>query len=77
MKPRIAELDVVEVTADLPEGLVEGARGTCVALHHGTCTVEFLDPDGYTIGLFEIPAEHLEVVEHAGHGASYGREDQA
>jgi hypothetical protein len=70
----IAELDVVEVTADLPQGLVEGARGTVVAVHEDSCTVEFVGNDGYTLGLFEIAKRDLAVVQHAGYGASLGRE---
>jgi hypothetical protein len=62
VKQTIAELDVVEVVSDMPGGLVGGARGTVVALHGDMCTVEFLDPEGYTVGLFEIPAGNLEVV---------------
>lgn len=62
MKCKPADLDVVEVTADLPCGIVEGARGTIVDVRRGEYTVEFLDHDGYTIGLFEIAEEHLEVV---------------
>ncbi len=56
------ELDVVEVTADQPSGVVEGARGAVVAVHAGECTVEFLDAQGFTIGLFEIATGDLEVV---------------
>mgnify|MGYP001081103951 CR=1 FL=1 len=62
MKRKPAELDVVEVTADLPCGIIEGARGTIVDVRSDEYTVEFLDHDGYTIGLFEIPASDLEVV---------------
>ena len=68
MKHTPADLDVVEVIADLPCGIVEGARGTVVDVRPGEYTVEFLDSDGYTIGLFEIAEEHLEVVvPHLGH----------
>jgi len=74
MKRSPIELDYVEVTSDLPEGLVEGARGTVVAVHRDSCSVEFVDADGYTIGLFEIPASRLEVVEPASR-ASVARED--
>lgn len=75
VKRKIVELDVVEITSDLPQGFVEGARGTVVAVHGDGCTVEFLDPDGYTIGLFEIPMVDLKVIEHAGIGAPVVRED--
>ncbi|MFA5844184.1 MAG: DUF4926 domain-containing protein [Coriobacteriia bacterium] len=75
VKRKIVELDVVEITSDLPQGFVEGARGTVVAVHGDGCTVEFLDPDGYTIGLFEIPMVDLEVIEGAGIGAPVVRED--
>ena len=71
----IVELDVVEVTSDLPQGLIEGARGTVVAVHTDSCTVEFVGGDGYTLGLFEINKHDLAVVQHAGYGASLGRED--
>lgn len=74
--PRLGgELDVVEVTADQEQGLVEGARGTVVAVHTTSCTVEFIGSDGFTVGLFEIAKQDLAVVEHAGYGASVGRED--
>lgn len=62
MKGTLAELDVVELTEDLESGLVEGARGTVVAVHDRSCTVEFVGPDGLTIGLFEIMTDKLEVV---------------
>lgn len=70
----IHELDVVEVTSDQPGGLVQGARGTVVAVHQGSCTIEFVDADGYTIGLFELPAGDLEVVERAGSESEATRE---
>ena len=75
MTPTFAELDTVEVIADQDTGLVEGARGTVVALSGDTCTVEFLDSAGYTIGLFEIPASDLRVVPRNHAGASVARED--
>lgn len=62
MKRKPADLDVVEVTSDLPCGVVAGARGTIVDVRPGEYTVEFLDRDGYTIGLFEIPESDLEIV---------------
>lgn len=62
MKRKPADLDVVEVTSDLPCGIIEGARGTIVDVRQGEYTVEFLDHDGYTIGLFEISEGDLEVV---------------
>ncbi|MDF1543153.1 MAG: DUF4926 domain-containing protein [Anaerosomatales bacterium] len=62
------ELDVVEVTTDQPSGLVEGARGAVVAVRTRECTVEFIDADGFTVGLFEIPTSDLEVVvPYVGH----------
>jgi sugar lactone lactonase YvrE len=70
----VSELDVVEITDDLPEGFVEGARGTVVAVHGETSTVEFLDQDGHTIGLFELPVASLDVVERAG-SRSFARDD--
>lgn len=73
MTDDIRELDVVEVVADLPEGFVEGARGAVVAVHEDTCTVEFVDAEGFTIGLFELPKDKLHVVERS--GASIGREE--
>jgi len=75
MMGALAELDLVEVTEDLESGLVEGARGTVVALHGRSCTVEFIDADGHTIGLFEIPADKLEPVTYGGSSASVVRED--
>jgi hypothetical protein len=72
---KIAELDVVEVTSDLPLGLVEGARGTVMAINGDNCTVEFLDCDGYTIGLFEISAGDLEIISSYPASASVARED--
>ncbi len=62
MKRKPAELDVIEVTTDLACRIVEGARGTIVDVRSDEYTVEFLDRDGYTIGLFEIAASDLEVV---------------
>jgi len=75
MTSHIAELDLVEVSEDLRGGLVEGARGTVLAVHEGTCTVEFVDAGGLTIGLFEIPSDKLERVDRIGFGASVARED--
>lgn len=75
MKRRIQELDLVEVTEDLPGGLIEGARGVVVAVHGPSCTVEFTDADGLTVGLFEIATGTLELVEPAGHGASIARDE--
>jgi hypothetical protein len=59
----IAELDMVELTEDVPCGLVEGARGAVVSIHGADCTVEFVGPDGYTIGLFELPLRVVEWVD--------------
>lgn len=75
MKATFAELDVVEVTADQGSGVVEGARGTVVAVSGNTCTVEFVDRAGYTIGLFEIPVADLELVTRTAANASIARED--
>ncbi len=71
----IAELDIVEVAADTSEGFVSGARGTVVAVHDGSCTVEFLDPDGYTIGLFEFRTANLERVDPRAFADIQVRED--
>jgi hypothetical protein len=71
----IQELDLVEVTTDQRIGLVEGARGTVVAVHDDSCTVEFTDGGGHPIGLFEIPTVDLERVDLAGSRASISRED--
>ena len=71
----VVELDMVEVTEDLEGGLVGGARGTVVAVHDRSCTVEFVGPDGYTIGLFEIPTDKLEPVRFGNLDASVARED--
>ena len=75
MKRPLAELDYVEVTADLSQGIVEGARGTIVSIQTDICTVEFVDADGFTIGLVEIPASQLELVEPSPYGPSIARED--
>ena len=75
MKRAIEELDLVELTEDMPSGLVGGARGVAVAIHGETCTVEYLDVDGFTIGLFEIPMSKLERAEPTPFGASVARED--
>ena len=75
MTQTFAELDPVEVTSDQQSGLVEGARGTVVAVSGDVCTVEFLDSVGYTIGLFEIPSGDLQLVQHIGANASIARED--
>jgi hypothetical protein len=71
----IIDLDYIEVTKDQDSGVVEGARGTVVDARGEWCTVEFLDPDGYTVGLFEILAADLEVLEHFGAHASVAREE--
>ena len=54
---------------------MEGARGTVVAVHEGSCTVEFVDAGGLTVGLFEIPSDKLERADRIGFGASVARED--
>ena len=72
MKSVVAELDYVEVEKNQPGGLVDGARGTAIAVHTDSCTIEFVDPDGYTIGLFEVPTDDLRVVVS---GASVAREE--
>lgn len=63
---KIAELDVVELIEDQPQGLVSGARGTVVAVHTDSCSVEFVDAEGFTLGLFEIPARYLVVIQPTG-----------
>jgi hypothetical protein len=71
-----AEIDVVEVTRDQPYGLMEGARGTVVALHTTFCVIEVVDADGRTAGLFDVPAADLKVIEPAAdRSASIARED--
>lgn len=75
MKHELAELDIVELTEDTPEGLVEGARGTLVGIQGDVCTVEFVGPDGYTIGLFELPKSILEWVDPLMRYESVARED--
>ncbi len=71
----IRELDVVQLTADQPSGLVEGARGAVVSVYEGGCTVEFTDADGFTMGLFEIPTSDLRVVEYLRPRDSVAREE--
>ena len=75
MKQEISELDYVEVGKDQPEGLVEGARGTAVSVHSDFCLVEFVDSDGYTIGLFDVPTADLRLVQPVMPGASVAREE--
>ncbi len=89
MTPRIAELDLVEVTRDQEYGLVAGARGVavaskalCVGAHvvavaiaGDQCTVEFLDAAGHTVGFFEVSTGDLAKVEFAPTGESVARED--
>ena len=75
MKRAIRELDLVELKQDLPSGLVGGARGVAVALHGETCTVEYTDADGLTIGLFEIPLSTLDLADPMPLGASIAREE--
>lgn len=75
MTPRIAELDLVEIASDLPVGLIEGARGTVMAVHESTASVEFVGADGFAVGLFEVPVDELVVIERTGAGASFGHED--
>lgn len=71
----ISELDVVEVQKDQPSGIAEGAKGTVVDLRVDAATVEFLDRDGYTIGMFEIPLVDLQLVWRYGDRASLAREE--
>ncbi len=52
----------LEVTADQPCGLVAGAQGTVVAAYDEACSVEFLGPEGFAVGIFELPMRDLEVV---------------
>lgn len=73
MDHRIAEMQVVQLTVDQDSGLVAGARGTVVSVNGDSCTVEFLGHDGHTIGIFEIPASDLRVVDYLS-GASVARE---
>lgn len=75
MTRAIRELDLVELKEDMPSGLVGGARGVAVALHGDTCTVEYVDADGLTIGLFEIPLSKLDRAEPMSLGASIAREE--
>ena len=75
MKQEISELDYVQVDKNQPGGLVEGARGTAVSVHSDFCLVEFVDPDGYTIGLFDIPTDELHAVQAPESGASVAREE--
>lgn len=75
MTRELQELDVVELTEDTPEGLVEGARGVIVGMHSDICTVEFVGPDGYTIGLFELPKSILEWVDPLMRYETVARED--
>ncbi|MGB4594090.1 MAG: DUF4926 domain-containing protein [Coriobacteriia bacterium] len=75
MKRAIKELDLVELTEDLPSGLIEGARGVVVGIQTDICTVEFLDGDGLTIGLFDIPMDKLELADPAPFGVSLAREE--
>ena len=74
MTRALVELDVVEVMADQESGIVEGARGVVVAVTGDTCTVEFVDSAGYTIGLFEIPRGDLRPVP-TNLGMSVAREE--
>jgi hypothetical protein len=75
MTRQISELDIVEVVRDQPYGLVGGARGTVVARCGDSCTVEFVDPQGFTVGLFEVPVGDLERAELLVSGAAVARED--
>ena len=59
---RPCEFDVVEVTVDQPCGLVAGAQGAVVAAYDQACSVEFLGPDGFTVGIFELAMRDLQVV---------------
>jgi catabolite regulation protein CreA len=66
MSERINVLDVVALTADLPDrGLVSGQVGTVVeALGEDTFEVEFVDDSGHTYALCAVAADHLLVLHY-------------
>lgn len=71
MSRRVADslelLDVVALTADLPEaGLIRGQVGTIVERHGGNAfEVEFSDDNGRTYAQLAIPGSKLMVLHHS------------
>jgi hypothetical protein len=66
MSETIELLEVVALTADLPErGLVRGQVGTVVeALEPGVFEVEFSDDDGQTYASLALRADQLMVLHY-------------
>lgn len=54
--------DIVKLAQD-SQGLPRGSQGTVVDEFDGGATVEFLDEDGSTRGLIDIPLSQLRLVE--------------
>ena len=67
MEPSIRMLDVVALTADVPEhGLRRGQVGTVVeVLAPGRYDVEFCDSDGRTYALTALSGEQLLVLHYS------------
>lgn len=66
MKQQIHVLDVVALTADIPDrGLVRGQVGTVVeSLVNATFEVEFTDDSGRTYAQCAVPAHNLLVLHY-------------
>ena len=66
MAPSIRLLDVVALTADVPEnGLLRGQVGTVVErLGPGIFEIEFCDDEGRTYAQAAVPAERLIVLRY-------------
>jgi hypothetical protein len=63
MTGEVQELDYIEVTEDLANGLVSGAKGTAVAVFDTYCMVEVVDGlDGSTIGIFDVPLDAVRIL---------------
>jgi hypothetical protein len=66
MTPEVKSLDVVALTADLPDkGLLRGQVGTVVEiLTPGVVEVEFSDDEGHTYAQLPLRANQLMVLHY-------------
>lgn len=58
------ELDVVQLTKGIPQmRLRKGMTGTIVdRIAGGSCEVEFMTRKGMTVGIENVPVDHLKVI---------------
>ena len=65
MNSEIKVLDVVALTADMPDhGLRRGQVGTVVEKLDGAFEVEFSDNSGRTYATLAVPSDRLMVLHH-------------